>query len=363
MEDSRDLLEFDETGTIVVGCKKSAKEIVIPEGVTEIGCYSFYDCDTLISITIPNSVKKIGRSAFVGCRALTSIEIPNNVTEIISFTFYDCSALTSITIPNSVTEIGRCAFQGCSALTSIQIPNNVTSIRGMAFHNCRTLKSITIPNSLTKIGYRTLSGCQNLKTIRISENHPCFKYENGKLIDKKTGNIIAQIEKHTDDHVDTEEFIELQQLYEQTKAEFDELKVHVDIDKKKYESDLQKLNEQLEEEKKSHEQTKKKLAELEAKGNDKPNNSITIDDMISIIGEQATAEDAKTISDALTIIVLEKGMKVTKEQNKKMKANLAKLANPSPMVSTGTNSGIMASNINIQMPEEERKQLTSSMKK
>ena len=48
-------------------------EYTIPESITSIGVYAFYDCISLTSITIPNSVTSIGRSAFNGCISLTSI--------------------------------------------------------------------------------------------------------------------------------------------------------------------------------------------------------------------------------------------------------------------------------------------------
>lgn len=68
MEDSRNILEFDETGTIVTGCKdNNIKKIVIPEGVTSIGDRAFMNCSGLTLIEIPNSVTCIGNSAFSNC--------------------------------------------------------------------------------------------------------------------------------------------------------------------------------------------------------------------------------------------------------------------------------------------------------
>ncbi len=50
-----------------------------------------------------------------------SFVIPNSVTEIGDYAFYECSSLKSIDIPNSVTEIGENAFSGCKSLESITI--------------------------------------------------------------------------------------------------------------------------------------------------------------------------------------------------------------------------------------------------
>lgn len=90
MEDSRNILEFDETGTIVTGCKdNNKKKIVIPEGVTSIEDGAFYGC-SLTSIEIPNSVTSIGDWAFTDCTGLTSVQIPNSVINIGSWAFSEC---------------------------------------------------------------------------------------------------------------------------------------------------------------------------------------------------------------------------------------------------------------------------------
>ena len=99
--------------------KQSLENYKIPEGVTSIGSYAFYECSSLTSVTIPDSVTSIGAEAFNHCSGLTSVTIGNSVTSIGYEAFYDCSSLTSVTIPNSVTIIGGYAFSDCSELTTI----------------------------------------------------------------------------------------------------------------------------------------------------------------------------------------------------------------------------------------------------
>ena len=43
------------------------KDVVIPESLTSIGNYTFYNCFNLTSVTIPNSVTSIGDGAFYDC--------------------------------------------------------------------------------------------------------------------------------------------------------------------------------------------------------------------------------------------------------------------------------------------------------
>ena len=77
-------------GSIITG------DLVIPNGVTKIGSYTFYACSSLTSVTIPNSVTNIGSGAFRSCRGLTSVDIPNSVVSIGENTFAYCSSLTSV---------------------------------------------------------------------------------------------------------------------------------------------------------------------------------------------------------------------------------------------------------------------------
>ncbi len=145
-------------------------DLKIPNGVTSIGEYAFYDCSSLTSIEIPDSVTSIGSSAFYGCSSLTSIEIPDSVTSIGGGAFKGCSSLTSIEIPDSVTSIGGSAFYGCSSLTSIELPDSVTSIGNYAFKGCSSLTSIEIPDSVTSIGREAFSDCRSLTSIKIPDS-------------------------------------------------------------------------------------------------------------------------------------------------------------------------------------------------
>ena len=144
--------------------------VTIPDGVTVIPSYGFYNCTGLTSVTIPDSVTSIGERAFRGCTGLTSITIPDSVTSIGAWAFWRCSGLTSITISDSVTSIGDGAFYGCSGLTSITIPDNVTSIGDQAFYNCTGLTSITIPDRVTSIGNYAFYGCTGLTSITIPDS-------------------------------------------------------------------------------------------------------------------------------------------------------------------------------------------------
>ena len=191
----------------------SIESIEIPDSVTSIGEYAFYNCNSLSTIAIPSSVTSIGNSAFEGCSSLPSIVIPNSVTSIGDNAFSGCSSLTIYCEASSQPSgwyssdysswnSGRPLYWGISYLeqdgliyivadgnalvtghkeniTDVVIPStitvngteyNVTSIEKYAFHDCESLTSITIPDGVTSIGEYAFSGCSLLSTIVIPDS-------------------------------------------------------------------------------------------------------------------------------------------------------------------------------------------------
>ncbi len=127
-----------DDGTIeITGYSGSAENIVIPaqidgKSVTRIGNNAF-EKSSAKEIVIPDSVTEIGSQAFSGCGKLTGVSIPNSVTMIRDRAFFDCNSLASITIPDSVTDIELQAFCNCTSLKSVTIPASVTYIGDEAF--------------------------------------------------------------------------------------------------------------------------------------------------------------------------------------------------------------------------------------
>ncbi|MBQ2835693.1 MAG: leucine-rich repeat protein [Clostridia bacterium] len=123
------------------------KSVIIEEGVTSIGGWTFSSCNNMTNITIPDSVIKIGEGAFSWCSSLTNINIPNGLKVIEKQLFGGCSSLTKIEIPEGVTEIKNYAFLECTSLETIIIPDTVTSISSRVFQYCQKLKNINIPQN------------------------------------------------------------------------------------------------------------------------------------------------------------------------------------------------------------------------
>lgn len=63
------------------GYSDQIKEVIVNDGITKIGDYTFQVYDSLTKVTLPDTLTEIGRSAFNGCH-FEEITIPENVTTI-----------------------------------------------------------------------------------------------------------------------------------------------------------------------------------------------------------------------------------------------------------------------------------------
>ena len=149
-------------------------DLVIPNSVTAIDDYAFYECTSLNgSLTLSNSLKTIGTCAFYWCAKLKgNLTLPDSVTTIGDNAFCDCHKFTGIlTIPNSVSTIGIGAFCNCFGFTgNLTIPNSVTTIGASAFKKCfRFTGNLTLPNSVTTIGDNAFNGCSGFTNLKLSE--------------------------------------------------------------------------------------------------------------------------------------------------------------------------------------------------
>ena len=204
-------------------------ELVIPDNITTIKNYAFYNCQSLISLTIPSTVTKIGTEAFYYCRnskylivkgntninlgdsalaasfteltvdtysalstwldkdvyvnsyhvlerdeTVTELRISSGTTTINSHAYYNVDTITSVYIPKSVTSIGENAFRDCNNLTSVVFEDSsrVTTIGEGAFRNCDNLTSVDFGSNsqLTTIRDYAFGYCTSLYSIRLPYN-------------------------------------------------------------------------------------------------------------------------------------------------------------------------------------------------
>ncbi len=177
----------DENGNpIAVPAERWADltEVVIEDGVTEIGKDVFQGCVGLTKVTIPDSVKKIGTWSFYMCKGLKNVDIPANMEigdssfrqsgleqvtvsggSVGNYAFHRSEDLKKITV--NCETIGEEAFSGCDSLTDITLGENVKTLGDKAFYTCDALERVEIPSTVTDIGEKTFYSCPALKEAII----------------------------------------------------------------------------------------------------------------------------------------------------------------------------------------------------
>lgn len=148
------------------------EKLVIEDGVTTIGKYSFCLCGNLTTVILGDDVTTIKEEAFNTCSNLKTIYFGKSLTDIGKLAFSDCSSLESLTISDSVKTIGEMAFNYCSNLSTVVLGKNVKSIGRLAFWYCSNLSEITIGENIETINEEAFEYCTNLKKITIKAKNP-----------------------------------------------------------------------------------------------------------------------------------------------------------------------------------------------
>lgn len=156
-------LKFDkvENGVVLVGAideekLESAKTLEIPEGVTKVGEYAFYEV-AIEKVVCPSTLKTIDDYAFMFESStdakgyLTDIEL-NDGLQTIGYRAFKAQGLTSLTLPSTVTTLGGGAFYQCSNIKgTVVIPSGVTELVE-TFRGCRGITNVVLNEGLVTVG-------------------------------------------------------------------------------------------------------------------------------------------------------------------------------------------------------------------
>lgn len=194
--------------------KEDVENVVINEGVTNIGKHAFMsfsklkdvkiastveiidvaafeECTSLAEINLPEGLKEFGEEAFFGCSSLSSISIPEKVTYLPGYIFQSCKSLKNIDLGN-VRKFGKQVFQYCG-FEKFVIPDGVKTLSENMFFSCRNMKTIDIPACVDTIESGAFYYCQ-LDTINfLGETFPKVTGYNNFTINKEEGDVVISI--------------------------------------------------------------------------------------------------------------------------------------------------------------------------
>ena len=182
----------------------------IPWSVKSIGEFAFIDCGNNITVNIADpeswcqmelgnehsSPLACAKKVLVFDIETDNIIIPEGVTFIGNYTFYQCRCIKSLTIPSTVTFIGSSAFEGCTGLTSLTLNEGLESVGGSAFEGCSGLQTLTIPSTVNTISINAFAGCKGITDVYcLAEDVPNTDENafNGTPTEKSTLHVPANV--------------------------------------------------------------------------------------------------------------------------------------------------------------------------
>ena len=204
--------------------------VILSEGITSIGDYTFEYCDHITTIDIPSTVTSIGRQAFYNCKLLENITLSENIRyiggsafsntahyndtnnwyrnmyyiddvlvkakttisgnhtlksgtkTIVERAFENCSELTGITIPNTVVAINAWVFDDCIKLATITFEANsqCKEICGYAFYGTK-ITNVSIPKTVINVDIDAFCGCNSLEYIDVDQENTGYTSIDGIL--------------------------------------------------------------------------------------------------------------------------------------------------------------------------------------
>jgi len=143
------------------------RSINIPSTVTKIDSWAFYWCKCLREVVLNEGLREIGGKAFCECTSIERITAPSTVIEIGEFAFMKCGRLRELVLSDGMKKIGLNVLVGCSSLENISIPSTVVEIGNYAFSGCSNLREAVIHNEGVQIGNGAFDNCTSLERFKF----------------------------------------------------------------------------------------------------------------------------------------------------------------------------------------------------
>lgn len=186
------LFSKDLSTIIFYAAGKPEESYTLPDGVKEIGDWSFGNVLNLKEVVMPTSVEVIGEYAFCGCVLLKNAELPQKLKTIKLAAFLDCYDIDEVEVPDTVEYIGDYAFGSTGYYmnddnwednmlvsgkwiiedknnydNSLTVEDGIIGIANYAFSDCdvSNVLSVTLPSSLKYVGEGLFDNFANLADV------------------------------------------------------------------------------------------------------------------------------------------------------------------------------------------------------
>jgi len=112
---------YDRTGRRLIRYPpgKIEAEFDIPEDVTMLEEYAFYECKNLLRLDCSDSIENVPAHCFAWCENLESITLPAKLTEMEAEAMCYCGKISTLSFADSLQRFGNAVFWGCGSLISV----------------------------------------------------------------------------------------------------------------------------------------------------------------------------------------------------------------------------------------------------
>ena len=142
-------------------CDGFGGTLSLPDSVKTVGASAFYRCEGFTGLKLSAGLTKIEKLSFAHMYGLqTEVVIPEGVTEIGESAF-SCSHMPSICFPSTLKKIGKEAFYssfGFTSYSTITFPDGLEVIGDEAFADCYFKNAMILPASIKSIGKKVFDG-------------------------------------------------------------------------------------------------------------------------------------------------------------------------------------------------------------
>ena len=159
--------------------REKITEVNIPSSIKSIGNLAFNGCISLTSFNVNSknanfcsengilfNKAKTTLLQYPSAKADTDYSIPDGVTKIEDWAFYDCNKLTVMTIPSSVATIGEYALNFCTGLTELFVHATTPPTVGTnAFMNVNLAIPVYVPAASLET-YKKANGWKDFTNLQ-----------------------------------------------------------------------------------------------------------------------------------------------------------------------------------------------------
>ncbi len=136
----------------------SVEEVLFPSHLDLSGCtMMFSNANQLRTVLLPDCMQQVADHMFAHA-GIETLRLPDAVTRIGKYAFWQCASLREIQLSEQLTNIGEAAFFECHSLEQIVLPPHVRTIESGAFSDCENLREVVVMGDMPDIAADAFQG-------------------------------------------------------------------------------------------------------------------------------------------------------------------------------------------------------------